>query len=154
MESSFPTLQYSSRIFNLVCKLFKVLFQPLCESVNCMNCVFESQNMSLKCPVINKMYINLYLRPCSIAIYGKLYLYYLYHFKLFFWSVNCENIVHKLCNTFWKCQHTQTLLILECIFGKFDSNFSALFLTLLLSGLQILQVIFLVLFCQSVNCMS
>ena len=27
--------------------------------------------------------INLYLRPCSIAIYGKFYLYCLYHLRLF-----------------------------------------------------------------------
>ena len=58
--------------------------------------------------------INLYLRPCSIAIYGKFYLYCLYHLRLF-WSVNCENLVCKLCITFWKCQDTQTLFILECI---------------------------------------
>ena len=38
--------------------------------------------------------INLYLRPCRIAIYGKFYLYYLYHLRLF-WSVTCENVV---CN--------------------------------------------------------
>ena len=58
--------------------------------------------------------IDLYLRPCSIAIYGKFYLYYLYHLRLF-WSVNWENPVCKLCITFWKCQDTQTLLILKCI---------------------------------------
>ena len=33
--------------------------------------------------------INLYLRPCSIAIYEKFYLYCLYHLRLF-WSVNCK----------------------------------------------------------------
>ena len=58
--------------------------------------------------------INLYLRPCGIAIYGKFYLYCLYHLRLFC-SVNCENLVYKLCITFWKCQDTQTLFILECI---------------------------------------
>ena len=31
----------------------------------------------------NKVSINLYLRPCSIAIYGKFYLHCLYHFRLF-----------------------------------------------------------------------
>ena len=62
--------------------------------------------------------INLYLRPCSIAIYGKFSLYCLYHLRLF-WSVNCENLVCKLCITsillktvfcctFW----TQKILIL------------------------------------------
>ena len=40
--------------------------------------------------------INLYLRPCSTAIYGKFYLYCLYHPRLF-WSVNIENLVCKLC---------------------------------------------------------
>ena len=34
--------------------------------------------------------INLYLRPCSIAIYGKFYLYRLCLFRRFFWSINCE----------------------------------------------------------------
>ena len=94
--------------------------------------------------------INLYLRPGSIAIYGKFYLFYF----TFFWSVNCENLVHKLCITFWKCQDIQTLFILECVFGKFNSKFSVLFLTLLLSTLQIVQVTFLVPFCWSVNCLS
>ena len=35
--------------------------------------------------------------------------------QTFFWSVNCTNTVYKLCNKFWKCQDTQTLLILECV---------------------------------------
>ena len=34
--------------------------------------------------------INLYLRPCTIAIFGKFYLYCLYQFRLF-WSINCKN---------------------------------------------------------------
>ena len=29
-------------LFYLVCKLFKELIQPLCQSVNCISCVFES----------------------------------------------------------------------------------------------------------------
>ena len=29
------------------------------------------------------------------------------------WSVNCTNLVCKLCITFWKCQDTQTLFILR-----------------------------------------
>ena len=70
----------------------------------------------------------------------------------FFWSVNCENLVYKLRVTIYKlhhhaCQDTQTLCILECIFGKFNYNFPVLFLTLFLSGLQIVQVTFLVPFC-------
>ena len=48
----------------------------------------------------------------------------------------------------------QTLFILECIFGKFNCNFPLFFLTLFLSGLQIVQVTFLVLFCWSINSMS
>ena len=38
--------------------------------------------------------INLHLRPCSIALYEKFYLY----------CLNCINLVYKLCITFWKCQ--------------------------------------------------
>ena len=75
-------------------------------------------------------------------------------FQNFFWSVNCENLVYKLCITFWRCQDIQTLFILECIFGKFNCNFPLFFLTLFLSGLQIVQVTFVVLFCWSVNSMS
>ena len=97
--------------------------------------------------------ITLYLRPCSIAIDGNFYLYCFYHLP-FFWSLNWENLVYKLWITFWKCQDTQTLFILECILGKFNSNFPALFLTLFLSDLQIVQVTFLVPFCWSVNCMK
>ena len=42
MESSFLTLQYFFCFFYLVCKLFKGLFQPLCQSVNFISWVFES----------------------------------------------------------------------------------------------------------------
>ena len=59
--------------------------------------------------------INLHLKPFSIAIFGKFYFYYLYHFRLFIWFANCKNLVYKLCITFWKCQDTQTLFILKCI---------------------------------------
>ena len=37
--------------FYLVCKLFKGLFQPLCQSVNFMSWVFESENISRRCHV-------------------------------------------------------------------------------------------------------
>ena len=45
--------------------------------------------------------INLYLRPCSIAVYRKFHLYCLYHLR-FFWSVNyvlhfASVKVHKHC---------------------------------------------------------
>ena len=42
MESSFSTLRYSFLFFHLVCKLFKGLFRPLCQSENCIIWVFES----------------------------------------------------------------------------------------------------------------
>ena len=35
----------------LVCKLFKGLFQSLCQSVNCMSWVFESWNIPQRCHV-------------------------------------------------------------------------------------------------------
>ena len=92
--------------FYLVCILFEGLFQPLCQSV-----LVESVLVDMYSNVSD----NLYLRPCSIAIYGKSCLYCLYHLRLFFWSVNCENLVCKLCITFCKCQDTKILFILECI---------------------------------------
>ena len=58
---------------------------------------------------------NLYLRPGSIAIYGKFYLCPFVPFQTFFWSMNCTDLMYKLWTTFWKCQDTQTLFILECI---------------------------------------
>ena len=58
--------------------------------------------------------INSYLRPYSIAIHGKFYLYCLYHLR-FLSSVNCKNLICKLCIPFSKCQDRQTLFILECI---------------------------------------
>ena len=60
----------------------------------------------------------------------------------FCWFVNSENLVYKLCITFWKCEDTQTLFVLECIFGKFNSNFPVRVLTLFLSGLKIVQAVF------------
>ena len=90
--------------FYLVCELFKGLLQSLFQPVDCMRCTSEmSRNIS----------INLYLRR-GIAIYGKFYLYCLYHLRLFC-SVDCGNLVCKLCITIWECQDTQTLFILECI---------------------------------------
>ena len=44
--------------------------ETLCQSVNCMSSVYEDiSEMS------SNVSINLYLRPCSIAIYVKFYLY-------------------------------------------------------------------------------
>ena len=59
--------------------------------------------------------INLYLKFCSIAIYGKFYLYCLCHLRDFsgLWIV--KNLVYKVCITFWKCEDRQALFILECI---------------------------------------
>ena len=39
-------------IFYVVCKFFKGVFKPLCQSVNCMNWDFESENISQRCPVM------------------------------------------------------------------------------------------------------
>ena len=36
-------------------------------------------------------------------------------FEFFFWSVNYANLVYNLFITFWKCQDTQTLFVLEGI---------------------------------------
>ena len=90
---------------------FKELFQPLCQSVNWLSLWIKYHTLDMSSTVS----INLHLRPCTISIYGNFYLYCLYHLRLFFWSVNCENFVCKLCITSWKCQDTQTLFILECI---------------------------------------
>ena len=38
-------------LFYLVCKLFKRIFQSLCQSVNCMSWVFESWNIPRRCHV-------------------------------------------------------------------------------------------------------
>ena len=46
--SNSPTLFL---FFYLVCKLFKGLFQSLCQSVNCMSWVFESWNIPRRCHV-------------------------------------------------------------------------------------------------------
>ena len=42
---------YFFRLFYLVCKLFKRVFQSLFQPVNCLSWVFESQNISRRCPV-------------------------------------------------------------------------------------------------------
>ena len=71
--------------------------------------------------------INLYLRPCSIAIYGKFYLYCLHYLRLF-WSVNCETLsvyyvlhfgsvkIHKHC-LYWNVFSTDIIgkIILNCL---------------------------------------
>ena len=51
MESSFLTPWYFFCFFYLVCKLCKGLFQSLCQSVNCMNWVFESWNIPRRCHI-------------------------------------------------------------------------------------------------------
>ena len=51
MESSFLTPWYFFYFSYLVCKLFKGLFQSLCQSVNCMSWVFESWNIPRRCHV-------------------------------------------------------------------------------------------------------
>ena len=62
------------------------------------------------------------------------------------WSINYA--LH-----FGNVNITKTLFILGYGFGKFNSNFPVLFLTLILSDLQIVQVMFLVPFHWSVNFM-
>ena len=54
----------------------------------------------------------------------------------FSWSVNCKNLVYKLCIAFWKCQDTQTLFILE-LFNT-DINRKIIFNCLLLFKLFLL----------------
>ena len=125
MESSLPTLQYFFCIFYLVCKLFKGLFQPVCQSVNCMSWVFESEHIS---EISSNGSINIFLRPCSIAIYGKFYLYCLYHFRLFsslqivkVWSINYalhfgSVRIHKHC-LYWSAFSTDinTKIVFNCL---------------------------------------
>ena len=82
--------------FYLVCKLFKGLFQPLCQLVNCM---IESLNQITYLGYLQKVVFVVFVPS-----------------QTFFWSVNCENLICKLCVTFWKCQDTQALFILECIY--------------------------------------
>ena len=45
------SLQYFFSFFDLVCKLFKGLFQSFCQSVNCMIWVFESWKIPRRCHV-------------------------------------------------------------------------------------------------------
>ena len=83
--------------FHLICKLLKSLFSPFLLvsklyklSLWVIELILEmSRNVS----------VNLYLRPFSIAIYGKFCLCFLYYSD-FFWSVNCTNLVWKLDITF------------------------------------------------------
>ena len=71
---SFQTLRYFFSFCYLVCKLFKGLFQSLDQPINCMNLVFKSCNKHIS-ETSKILTINLYLKPCSIAIYGKFCLY-------------------------------------------------------------------------------
>ena len=119
------------------CPLWKVHFQYsytffsfFIWSVNCSR-TFSAKELSLWIiehisEMSRNVNINFYLRPCSIAIYGKLYLYYLYNCILFWfvdcknlvyklWSIDCKNLVYELCITFWKCQDRQILFILQFI---------------------------------------
>ena len=72
--------------------------------------------------------INLFLRPCSIAIYGKFYLYCFYHLRLFR-SVNYLLLfgsvkIHKHC-LYWNGVSTD-------INGKMIFNYLLLFKSILL----------------------
>ena len=80
MESLFLTLQYFFCFFHLVYKFFKGLFQLLCQSANCMLSLWIIEHTS---EMSSNVSINLDLRLCSIAIYGKFYFYCLYHLRLF-----------------------------------------------------------------------
>ena len=62
-----------------------------------------------------------------------------YVWNFFFWSVNYSNLVYKVCITFWKCQDTQTLFMLQVLIYR-KTYFKSL---LLFSYI-----------CWSVNCMS
>ena len=59
--------------------------------------------------------IHLYLSPFGITIYSKFYLYCFFTISYFFLVCKCKRLVYKLCITFWKCQSTEILFILECI---------------------------------------
>ena len=62
-----------------------------------------------------------------------------YVWNFFFWSINYSNLVYKVCITFWKCQDTQTLFMLQVLIYR-KTYFNSL---LLFSYI-----------CWSVNCMS
>ena len=89
---------------------------------------------------------NLWLKPGSISIYGK---FYLCCTTLdFFWSVNCANMVYKLCITFLKCQCQDT----KNIFVFF---FIGVYLVLTwMERFFSTACYFLSYYCWSVNCMS
>ena len=80
MESPFPTVRYFFCFFYKVSKLFKELSATLLVSKLyelSLWIVEHTPEMS------SNVTINLYLRTCSIAIYGKFYLYCLCHLRLF-----------------------------------------------------------------------
>ena len=70
MESSISTFQYIFSNFHLVCKLFQSLFYPFLL----VSKLFKSSIwiMYHTLEMTRYLNINLYLRPFSIAIYGKL----------------------------------------------------------------------------------
>ena len=80
--------------------------------------------------------INLCLRPCSIAIYGKFYLYFLYHLRQFsdlsilkIWSVNY--VLHF--ESFKICTHCLYWSVFRaCLNGKIIFNCLLLFKSFLL----------------------
>ena len=104
-----------------------VLFLAFCIwSVNCLTqqliLVGKLYQLSLWITehilgISRNLTINLYLRVSSIAIYGNFYLCF-FTISVFFGLVNCAKLFCKLSITFWKCQDTQSLFvieILECI---------------------------------------
>ena len=105
-------LRYLFSYFDLVGKLFKGLFQLLSQSANCISWVSESCKKHIS-KISRSSSINLHLRPCSVAIYGKFCT--VCTISDFFFSFNCTNLVYKLCITYMMCQDTQTLFILECV---------------------------------------
>ena len=83
-----------------------------------------------------KVFLVFILTEISLATTG-------YSFEFFFfWSVNYVNLVYKIFITFWKCQDTQTLFILEGIYYWHIERF---FSTV---------CCFFGYICCSVNCMS
>ena len=106
LQSLIPTFQY---FFNFI-----FIWSAICEShilvsffwsVNCMSCVFESQ--------------NIYQRCFSITICRTINFYYLCLFRLFLWSVNCTVMVSKLCLISQTTLNLWEVLILE-IFSSWD----------------------------------
>ena len=75
--------------FHLVCKFFKGIFKPLCQSVNCMSWVFELGNIS----EMSKRLSTIYIWNLVVLIFMESFICGVCTISNFFWSVNCTNLV-------------------------------------------------------------